>query len=691
MSVTGYLHTYEGWAKNYTSYSTGVSDLDWSNPTHITGIPDYLYSTVAGLSPTVFSEFIKGRKFDLSVPYLGDSGVFGTVVSTELSGIATTLYSYSKSGIIGEGYTRDAVVFFCGTGVATFDPSAMFPQSTNLVGKNGSPDPVWPSASGGFRVFSYQGSADLQALSLSGGPGLLNHENFGVAVKAWGSGNGVGMISNIDAIYLAVTMYIVESGLFGDPAASGYLNSSGNNPTLFIRGFDYSSGSVPLFLQADDNCERTYGPKYATGIYTTCGGGEFAWVTPSAVMVSDNIRATSDITTPDGNTCRLDVMNFRFDEVPDNFQVEGIKFTVEKKQNVGDLSVLDKEIYIIKSGEIQTYENKANGILWPESEVTPLDYGDSTDRWGVPFWSAADIRASGFGVSIKAWSSGGVGTAFVDSISCTVYGTVPCVHSGIPFYIRGFGPSGELPLYMYSTAPNSGNITLFINTVYSGDIPLSIWGNVANSGSIPLFLANQRADSGIPLYINGVFSASRGATLFAKADDAISKVSGIPLVMPYASTGVGTYSTHFAPLFISARNHPQDMTLYIQVANSANVSGNPTLYINGGTYSTSSVIPLFLANSGINSNVPLFIEGQKLTPYNPFAPSDGFYIYSGGVSLFIDRPIQEGLGLFVGSYLDSGNLPLYLQGTYGTTSGIPLFMATSVSGTSPIILYTNGY
>ncbi|CAN5441226.1 hypothetical protein BH10BAC1_BH10BAC1_03160 [soil metagenome] len=166
----------------------------------------------------------------------------------------------------------------------------------------------------------------------------------------------------------------------------------------------------------------------ASAINTMCAFSYSSTVgyTPAAnVMASDNVYATAvHCDCCDQNTQCLTVSDFGF-SIPLGAVINGIVLEVEKKRSAGGSSgiVEDNGLQIIKGGLLTGPNKSQYGVNWPLTD-TYVTYGSSSDLWGTT-WTAADINASDFGISLASISyvCGATITTSIDHVRMTVYYT----------------------------------------------------------------------------------------------------------------------------------------------------------------------------------------------------------------------------------------------------------------------------
>jgi hypothetical protein len=109
--------------------------------------------------------------------------------------------------------------------------------------------------------------------------------------------------------------------------------------------------------------------------------------------------------------------------IPDGSTITGIQFKVRRATLTG--LAVDESVRILKGGT-PVGANRAQPAAWPMT----LDYGSyggAYDTWGTA-WTPADLRSTGFGISIAPKYTGTAGNerAYIDSVRVTVFYTTPC-------------------------------------------------------------------------------------------------------------------------------------------------------------------------------------------------------------------------------------------------------------------------
>ncbi len=118
----------------------------------------------------------------------------------------------------------------------------------------------------------------------------------------------------------------------------------------------------------------------------------------------------------------LIVTNFGI-SIPTGATVTGIQFDVHR--NADDGFAVDDSIEIVKGG-VAVGDEHATSQPWSQ-DLEDVTYGGPQDTWGVP-WGAADLRSSGFGISVAPKYTGpsaGNDRAHIDSVRARVFYAPP--------------------------------------------------------------------------------------------------------------------------------------------------------------------------------------------------------------------------------------------------------------------------
>lgn len=147
----------------------------------------------------------------------------------------------------------------------------------------------------------------------------------------------------------------------------------------------------------------------ATGI------GTVAWANPGNITAVDSTGATVTLASL-AYSHWLRATNFHFN-IPSGATIRGIQVSVRVKYT-GTGSGTEQHCKLYRGGFVGTDEGGGTGI--PSTSYTYINYGSSTDLWGLSDWTPAQINASTFGVG---WGSRGTASSVVhdvDAVRITV-------------------------------------------------------------------------------------------------------------------------------------------------------------------------------------------------------------------------------------------------------------------------------
>lgn len=169
------------------------------------------------------------------------------------------------------------------------------------------------------------------------------------------------------------------------------------------------------------------------GTFATDGIDGPAWSAPSNAQTSNNIHTTALMATSPSEG--LAATNFGFDSViASDAVIDGVEVSVERS-NVS-ATVQDHTVQLIVGGSYVGNNKADTATNWPSSDGS-VTYGGATDTWGVSL-AASDVRASNFGVVVKAKGTGTF--ARVDHITINVHYTpaaggqpITKRHGAVPF------------------------------------------------------------------------------------------------------------------------------------------------------------------------------------------------------------------------------------------------------------------
>lgn len=158
----------------------------------------------------------------------------------------------------------------------------------------------------------------------------------------------------------------------------------------------------------------TVGP-VAPASATTDGGSGDPWTNVNNVLTDNGSNAS--VSLANGVTCEWLRVLFgtNLSAIPDGATINGIEFEVQASPSTGTLSNMDFQL--TKDGT-----TRVGSDLAPFNPDANHTLGGATELWGTT-WTAAEIKASGFGCHTRCTGGPGGGSYAIDVILCTVYYT----------------------------------------------------------------------------------------------------------------------------------------------------------------------------------------------------------------------------------------------------------------------------
>jgi|SRR5210317_1916732 hypothetical protein len=169
--------------------------------------------------------------------------------------------------------------------------------------------------------------------------------------------------------------------------------------------------------------QTAYAGTGATGAIGGIGTGGVAWSNPGNITSSDNSYATVDLSNTNTSAQALVATNFSF-SLPLHSSINGVIATFERKASAAD-TIRDSHIYLVHDNTLLGSNKIAAPAYWSTTEGS-VSFGGPADTWGASLTQPI-IESSSFGVLTDAiWQNvySGTETAYVDSVSITVYYTV---------------------------------------------------------------------------------------------------------------------------------------------------------------------------------------------------------------------------------------------------------------------------
>ena len=334
---------------------------------------------------------------------------FGGNTSGTINGYTATsmtLSSYSGSGAdpqLGQHY-RTGVTSFSSTNWsgsstgawATIDAAVLADTTAPTVTINqaaGQTDPTGSSTINFTVVFSESvndfATGDVTISGTAGGTKTATVTGSGTTYNVAVSG------MTTPGTVIASVAAGVAHDLAGN--ASSASTSTDNSVTYSLEGTFYAGSG------ANDN-----------------SAGATAWTSTGSISANDSTYATATNVAANSTSQYLNASNFGF-SIPAGASVTGITVVVDRMGSSTSGGIRDQTVQLLKGGA-RIGNNKADTTIWPTtSGGTTATYGTASDLWGAG-WTADDINASNFGVSLRVsnTSTFSTRTASVDYIQVTV-------------------------------------------------------------------------------------------------------------------------------------------------------------------------------------------------------------------------------------------------------------------------------
>ncbi len=281
----------------------------------------------------------------------------GTLNATAQTGGSSTpfLRLYASSTVVGSS----GVINASGTATISY-------RSTGTFTNNGSVTVATVSVSSGTGTWTNAANASLTVTS-SFAPSTLNASASGNTVTYTSPAHPVTPSSN--------TYYNLAGSGVVCPVSYTILGTSPCATTPYVQGSPSSCTSV-------------------TGV------GSVAWSNPGNATSSDNVYATSSLSS--GTTSNyLKCTGFGLN-VPAGAVIKGITVTIERKTSGGTMK--DAYVYLIKNGSISTALNAATSTSYGTNDSSEA-HGGQTTLWGSA-WTTTDLNSTNFGVAFAAQNTG---------------------------------------------------------------------------------------------------------------------------------------------------------------------------------------------------------------------------------------------------------------------------------------------
>ncbi len=147
-------------------------------------------------------------------------------------------------------------------------------------------------------------------------------------------------------------------------------------------------------------------------------GSGVAWTNPGNITVSDDSRASAQLSSGAATSRLLRATNFDFSAIPADATIDGIEDTFEVFKN-GTGEVRDDILQHFKDGSAMG-DDKSQDTNFTAVDTERV-YGGPADLWGLSY-DVSDIQDSANGVQLTTvWVSGAATFSSVDHVQRTVH------------------------------------------------------------------------------------------------------------------------------------------------------------------------------------------------------------------------------------------------------------------------------
>ena len=314
---------------------------------------------------------------DMTLSSSGPDPQLGQHYRTGVTSFSTTNWSGSATGAwatIDAEVRADVPMITINQAVAQADPTATGPIDFSVVFSK----PVSDFATGDVTVGGTAGGAKIATVTGSG-------TTYNVAVSGMTTPGTV--IASIAAD--------VAHDLDGNPSSA---STSTDNTVTYSPGGPFYAGAG-----ANDN-----------------SAGTTPWTNPGNIAANDSAYAVATNVAASSTSQYLNASNFGF-SIPTGATINGITVVVDRMgSSTSSGGIRDLSVQLLKGGA-RIGNDKANTTTnWPTTGATAT-YGTTSDLWGAG-WTASDINASDFGVSLRVSNANTTSarTASVDYVRITV-------------------------------------------------------------------------------------------------------------------------------------------------------------------------------------------------------------------------------------------------------------------------------
>lgn len=291
----------------------------------------------------------------------------------------------------------------------------------------------------------------------------------------------------------------------------------------------------------------TLGPNSATSGTTTAGLWGISWANPTNIATSNNVRTTYTFNGSGSNNATFHSFfnsNGHGFNLPSNAVIQGITATVEVIRTGGSTGATTMNVVqLTKDGSTRVGTNKvsqvSNTISTTEAVKT---YGGAADLWGTT-WTADEINASTFGVSVKVLgsTSGTNRVVGLDHITITVTYTADTIVTvdtsssvqtqHVPFVANGSFYVAEVDTKAFMMSYSTG-----VNVPEIVPVSAKAFTQTGLDASLNIYYAK---DTGAQFFTNVIPGNYGGGTYWSNPGNLLANDGSYATISPSGTT-VGT-------------------------------------------------------------------------------------------------------------------------------------------------------
>lgn len=289
--------------------------------------------------------------------------------------------------------------------------------------------------------------------------------------------------------------YGSSSDLWGGSWTPGDINASNFGFSYAVENVALSGSQTAsvdyISITVNYSLPSSAGPNLTTSAtQSTNGPNSIDWNNIGNITATDGVYATNP---SDGSNVSSNLIAEAFGfSVPSSATIAGVSASIVGHANAS-LDAQDASIQLMKAGSTAGTPKLPSTPI-PTSDSTRT-YGSGSDLWGATL-TPSDVNNSGFGVKYIDSAISNGDTVSVDSISITVYYTIPAIayydnpapaNGASITYQSGTDPTGNSPQGQTYAEANGFTTTTTTSSSVDGEWDLSLVDNAAPASTTYCF------------------------------------------------------------------------------------------------------------------------------------------------------------------------------------------------------------